>query len=86
MDPRLGDVPNFGWWLFAIIAKPLLVMLRWIHGFVGNWGWAIIILTILINMVLFPLRVKQQLSMQKMQKLAPHMKQLQDKYKKLKAG
>ncbi len=69
VDPRLGDVPNFGWWLFAIIAKPLLVMLRWLHGFVGNWGWSIIILTILINMVLFPLRVKQQLSMQKMQKL-----------------
>ena len=69
VDPRLGDVPNFGWWLFAIIAKPLLVMLQWLHGFVGNWGWSIIILTILINMVLFPLRVKQQLSMQKMQKL-----------------
>ena len=86
VDPRLGDVPNFGWWLFAIIAKPLLVMLRWFHGFVGNWGWSIIILTILINMVLFPLRVKQQLSMQKMQKLGPHLKQLQEKYKKLKPG
>ena len=48
-------MPNFGWWLFAVIAKPLLVMLRWIHGFVGNCGWSIIILTILINMVLFPL-------------------------------
>ena len=36
VDPRLGDVPNFGWWLFAVIAKPLLVMLRWFHGFVGN--------------------------------------------------
>jgi len=85
-DPRLGAVINYGWYLFAIIAKPLLIMLRWIHGFVGNYGWAIIILTILINMVLFPLRVKQQLSMQRMQKLAPHLKQLQEKYKKLKAG
>ena len=86
VDPRLGGVPNFGWWLFAIIAKPLLVMLRWLHGFIGNWGWAIIILTILINMILFPLRVKQQLSMQKMQKMAPHLRTLQDKYKKLKPG
>jgi len=86
VDPRLGEVINYGWYLFAIIAKPLLIMLRWIHGFVGNYGWAIIILTILLNMVLFPLRVKQQLAMQKMQKLAPHLKQLQEKYKKLKAG
>jgi YidC/Oxa1 family membrane protein insertase len=86
VDPRLGTVINYGWYLFAIIAKPLLIMLRWIHGFVGNYGWAIIILTVLINMVLFPLRVKQQLSMQRMQKLAPHLKQLQEKYKKLKAG
>jgi len=86
VDPRLRDVPNFGWWLFALIAKPLLVMLRWLHGFIGNWGWAIIILTILINMILFPLRVKQQLSMQRMQKMAPHLRTLQDKYKKLKPG
>jgi YidC/Oxa1 family membrane protein insertase len=86
VDPRLGEVINYGWYLFAIIAKPLLIMLRWIHGFVGNYGWAIIILTILLNMVLFPLRVKQQLAMQRMQKLAPHLKQLQEKYKKLKAG
>jgi YidC/Oxa1 family membrane protein insertase len=86
VDPRLGGVINYGWYLFAVIAKPLLIMLRWIHGFVGNYGWAIIILTIIINMVLFPLRVKQQLAMQKMQKLAPHLKQLQEKYKKLKVG
>jgi YidC/Oxa1 family membrane protein insertase len=86
VDPRLGAVINYGWYLFAVIAKPLLIMLRWIHGFVGNYGWSIILLTILINMVLFPLRVKQQLAMQKMQKLAPHLKQLQEKYKKLKAG
>jgi len=85
-NPRLAGVPDYGWVLFAAIAKPLLVMLRWIHGYIGNYGWSIIILTCLINMVLFPLRVKQQLSMQRMQKLAPHLRQLQDKYKKLKAG
>jgi len=61
-------------------------MLRWINGYIGNYGWSIIVLTTLINMVLFPLRVKQQLSMQKMQKMAPQLKQLQEKYKKLKAG
>jgi YidC/Oxa1 family membrane protein insertase len=86
VDTRLGGVPDFGWFLFAIIARPLLIVLRWINGFVGNYGWSIIFLTILINTVLFPLRIKQQLSMQKMQKLAPHLKQLQEKYKKLKTG
>ena len=86
VDPRLGDVINFGWPLFAVIAKPLLVGLRWVYGYAGNYGWAIVILTFIINMVLFPLRVKQQLGMQKMQKNMPHLKQLQEKYKKLKAG
>ena len=86
VDPRLEAAPNYGWYLFAVIAKPLLVMLRWIDGYIGNYGWSIIVLTIVINMVLFPLRVKQQLAMQKMQKMAPQLKQLQDKYKKLKAG
>ncbi|HET9218917.1 MAG TPA: membrane protein insertase YidC [Terriglobia bacterium] len=86
VDARLGGAPNYGWYLFAVIAKPLLVTLRWIDGYIGNYGWSIIVLTILINMVLFPLRVKQQLAMQKMQKMAPQLKQLQEKYKKLKAG
>jgi len=86
VDPRLGGAPDFGWFLFAIIARPLLVVLHWINAFVGNYGWSIILITILINTVLFPLRIKQQLSMQKMQKLAPHLKQLQEKYKKLKTG
>ena len=54
-----------------MIAKPLLSGLRLVHGVIGNWGWAIIVLTLLINLVLFPLRVKQQVSMQRMQKLAP---------------
>jgi YidC/Oxa1 family membrane protein insertase len=85
-DPRLEGVVNYGWFLFAILAKPLLIMLRWIHTYVGNWGWAIIVLTFLINTILFPLRVKQQLAMQKMQKMAPHLRQLQEKYKKLKPG
>jgi YidC/Oxa1 family membrane protein insertase len=85
-NPALGSIPNFGWFLFAILAKPLLFALNWIYGFVGNYGWAIIILTILVNLLMFPLRVKQQLTMQRMQKHAPQMRTLQDKYKKLKPG
>jgi YidC/Oxa1 family membrane protein insertase len=58
-------------------------MLR-IHRYIGNYGWSIILLTVVLNLVLFPLRLKQQVSMLKMQKIQPHMKRLQDQYKKLK--
>jgi YidC/Oxa1 family membrane protein insertase len=85
-DPKLEGVIDYGWFLFAIIAKPLMLMLLFINRYIGNFGWSIVILTIVINMVLFPLRVKQQLAMQRMQKHAPQLKQLQDKYKKLKPG
>jgi YidC/Oxa1 family membrane protein insertase len=85
-DPRLDKAIDYGWFLFAVIAKPLLIALRWLDGFIGNYGWSIIVLTVLLNMILFPLRVKQQLGMQKMQKNMPHLKQLQEKYKKLKPG
>jgi YidC/Oxa1 family membrane protein insertase len=84
VNPALGAVIDYG--MFEVIAKPCLVALRWLHGYIGNYGWAIIVLTFIINTILFPLRVKQQLSAQKMQKMAPQMRQLQDKYKKLKPG
>ena len=84
VNPGLNAVINYG--MFAVIAKPCLVALRWLHKYIGNYGWAIIILTIAINTILFPLRVKQQLSAQKMQRMAPQLRQLQDKYKKLKPG
>jgi YidC/Oxa1 family membrane protein insertase len=83
-DPSLAGVIDYGWLEF--IAKPLTVALLWMNTYIGNFGWAIIILTVAINLVLFPLRVKQQVSMQKMQRLQPQMKTLQDKYKKLKTN
>jgi YidC/Oxa1 family membrane protein insertase len=83
-DPRLAEVPDYGW--FGFFTKPLISLLIMIHGLVGNYGWAIVLLTLIINIAMFPLRVKQQVSMHKMQKLAPQMRALQDKYKKMKAG
>jgi YidC/Oxa1 family membrane protein insertase len=83
-DPQLVAVINYGW--FEFIAKPLLYFLLLIHSYVGNFGWSIILLTLAINLLLFPLRIKQQMSMQKMQKIQPQMRTLQDKYKKLKAN
>jgi YidC/Oxa1 family membrane protein insertase len=73
---------NFGF--FQIIATPLLTALKWVHGFVGNWGWSIIVLTILINLAIFPLRHKSVVSMRKMQVLQPKMKAIQDRYAGLK--
>ena len=63
---------------------PLLRALKWINGFVGNYGWSIIVLTILINLAMFPLRHKSVVSMRKMQELQPQMKAIQDRYAKLK--
>lgn len=83
-DPALPGVIDYGF--FSFIVRPLTVALLWIHSYVGNFGWAIIILTLVINLALFPLRLKQQISMQKMQKIQPHMRTLQDRYKKLKAN
>lgn len=84
VDPNLLETINYGF--FEIIVRPLLFILLAIYGYVGNFGWAIIILTVGINFILFPLRLKQQLSMLKMSKIQPQMRTLQDKYKKLKGS
>ena len=68
-----------------MIVVPLLQSLKWVHGYVGNWGWAIVILTIIINLVMAPLRHKQVVSMRKMQEIQPEVKAIQDRYSKLKA-
>jgi YidC/Oxa1 family membrane protein insertase len=84
-DPRLEAILDFGW--FGFISKPVILpVLKWIHKYVGNYGWAIVLITILVNFVLFPLRLKSQISMQKMQKIQPQINTLQDKFKKLKAN
>ena len=64
-----------------VLATPLLDLLRWIYRYVGNYGVAIIILTIIVRLVLFPLTLKGMKSMKRMQQLAPRMKKLQEKYK-----
>jgi len=53
-----------------------------IHNYIGNWGWAIILFTLLVKLVLFPLSYKGLMSMQKMKDLAPKMKELKEKYGK----
>jgi YidC/Oxa1 family membrane protein insertase len=72
---------DFGF--FGFIAEPLFLWLRWTyHHVVSNWGWAIILLTVIIYIALLPLRLSSMKSALKMQKVAPQMKAIQDKYKK----
>jgi YidC/Oxa1 family membrane protein insertase len=84
VDERLQLVRAIDFGIFAPIVVPLLLALKWVHGFVGNWGWAIIILTILINILIFPLRHRSMVSMKKMQALQPEVKAIQERYAKYK--
>jgi YidC/Oxa1 family membrane protein insertase len=84
VDPQLESLVDFGW--FGIIGKPLFLALRWIYGYCRNYGLAVILLTIVINMALFPLRWKSMISAQKMQKLQPKIKSIQERYKKYKVN
>jgi YidC/Oxa1 family membrane protein insertase len=78
--PPLNSLVQFGWWTF--IAEPLFYSLMWLHKYVSNFGWAIVLITIAINMVMFPLKVKSMRAMLKMQQVAPEVKAIQERYKK----
>ena len=76
--PHLERTVDYGWlWL---IAEPLFWLLNWIHGFVGNWGWAIIILTFLIKLVFFQLSATSYKSMARMRKLQPRITALRERH------
>ena len=78
-DNNLKKAINFGW--FDIIAKPLLITMNTIHNFIPNYGIAIILLTILIKLVFWPLGTKSYKSMNEMKKVQPLMMELREKYK-----
>jgi YidC/Oxa1 family membrane protein insertase len=82
VDPEFTKAINFG--MFRVISVPLLNALKWVHSYIGNWGWSIIVLTILINLAIAPLRHKSVVSMRKMQALQPQLKAIQDHYAGLK--
>ncbi len=80
-EPDLRAIVDFGW--LGIIARPLFLWLKWMYGhIVRNWGWAILLQTLVINVALLPLRLSQMKSMLKMQRVAPQIKSIQEKYKK----
>ncbi len=76
--PGLEIVVDYG--IFSFIAAPMFMLLKWFHGLVGNWGWAIILLTILIKGVFYPLNAAAGRSMGKMKLVGPKLKELQTRY------
>jgi YidC/Oxa1 family membrane protein insertase len=80
VDPKLQQLINWGF--FGVVAKPLFLALHWINDNVAhNYGWAIVLLTIGINLALFPLRLSSLKSQKKMQALQPHIQAINAKYK-----
>jgi YidC/Oxa1 family membrane protein insertase len=82
LNPDLVRAINFG--MFSWLVVPLLQALKWLNGFIGNFGVSTIALTAIINIVIFPLRHRSMVSMRKMQGLQPQIKAIQDRYKKYK--
>ena len=80
MTPPLNALVQFGW--FEFVSAPLFYLLKWEHKYIANYGWAIILMTFAINMVMYPLKVISWRTMQKMQKVAPEIRQINDRYKK----
>jgi YidC/Oxa1 family membrane protein insertase len=82
MNPPLHGLVNFGWLEF--ISDPLFHGMKWLHKYIPNWGWTIVVLTLVVNMLLFPLRISSYKTTLKMQRVAPEIKAIQDRYKKYK--
>ena len=80
IDPKLEQLIDFGW--MSILAKPLFLIVNWANDqIVHNFGWSIILVTIVINFALFPLKLSSMKSMRKMQALKPQIDAINAKYK-----
>ncbi len=80
LNMGLEHIIDFGW--FSIVAMPLFWFLKFLYSYMGNYGWAIVVMTILVRLPFIPLLQKSQQSMKKMQKIQPMMAEIKEKYKK----
>ena len=81
VEADLRQLVDFGW--LGVIARPLFAWLRWTHDhIVANWGWAIVVQTLIITLALLPLRISSMKSALKMAKIQPQMNAIKEKYKK----
>jgi len=78
-DPRLGEAVDYGW--LRVLCEPMIWLLKWFHGLVGNWGVAIILLTIVVKLLTLYWTQKSMLSMRRMALVAPEIQKLREKYK-----
>ena len=76
--PGLDLVVDYGW--LTVIAKPIFELLQFLYGLVANWGWAIVLLTLIIKFAFFPLQAASYRSMAKMKKVAPKLQQLRERF------
>lgn len=78
LAPGLELVVDYGW--LTIISKPLFILMTWLHTFLNNWGWTIVVLTLLIKLVFYPLSAASYRSMAKMKLVAPRLKALREQF------
>jgi YidC/Oxa1 family membrane protein insertase len=78
LAPGFDLVVDYG--IFTVLAAPLFWLLKWLHGLIGNWGWAIVVMTIIIKMAFYPLNAAAARSMAKMKIVGPKLKALQEQY------
>ncbi len=74
-----GFIDSIDWGIFFFLTKPIFYVLHWLNVYIGNMGWSIIVLTLLIKAVLFPLAYKSYVSMAKMKELQPEMEKLKER-------
>ena len=80
VDPKLEQVVDFGW--FGFIAKPLFLAMHWLNDrYIRNFGWTIVVLTIIISFLLLPLKLSGMKSMRRMSALQPEINAINEKYK-----
>ena len=78
LAPGLELVVDYGW--LTIIAQPMFWLLKWLHTMLGNWGLAIIALTVIIKAVFFPLSAASYKSMARMKKVTPRLTQIRERF------
>ncbi len=79
VEPTLGHAVDFGW--LTVFAHPLLAIMKWFYGVAGNWGVAIILLTLLVKLLTFPLTYKSMKSMKQMSAIQPELQKIREKHK-----
>ena len=78
IDPTLDLVVDYGWLTF--LARPMFALMSWLHSWIGNWGWTIVVLTVIIKLLLFPLSAASYKSMAKMKNVSPRLQALREQY------